>query len=111
MMETFSLLPLEPVQWAWGVVLFWLALGFAALLLQRAPQLLSRLVFPLGALGALFIAGVFVGADSMSRGLGVSSYLADLVVAMSLLSVLIGGFVTRFRIRFAAAPHAAREGG
>ncbi|MHB1402356.1 MAG: hydrogenase 4 subunit B [Thiobacillus sp.] len=60
MMETFSLLPLEPVQWAWGVVLFWLALGFAALLLQRVPQLLSRLVFPLGALGALFIAGVGV---------------------------------------------------
>ncbi|MDO9386367.1 MAG: hydrogenase 4 subunit B [Thiobacillus sp.] len=60
MMETFSLLPLEPVQWAWGVVLFWLALGFAALLLQRVPHLLSRLVFPLGALGALFIAGVGV---------------------------------------------------
>ncbi|MFZ3175585.1 MAG: hydrogenase 4 subunit B [Thiobacillus sp.] len=59
-METFSLLPLEPVQWAWGVVLFWLALGFAALLLQRVPHLLSRLVFPLGALGALFIAGVGV---------------------------------------------------
>jgi formate hydrogenlyase subunit 3/multisubunit Na+/H+ antiporter MnhD subunit len=60
MMETFSLLPLEPVQWAWGVVLFWLALGFAALLLQRVPQLLSRLVFPLGALGALCIAAVGV---------------------------------------------------
>lgn len=60
MMETFSLLPLEPVQWAWGVVLFWLALGFSSLLLQRVPQLLSRLVFPLGALGALFIAGVGV---------------------------------------------------
>ncbi|MBZ0069433.1 MAG: hydrogenase 4 subunit B, partial [Thiobacillus sp.] len=59
-METFSLLPLEPVQWAWGVVLFWLALGFAALLLQRVPQLLSRLVFPLGALGALCIAAVGV---------------------------------------------------
>jgi simple sugar transport system permease protein len=67
---------------------------------------------PLGVVAAaLFIAGVFVGADSMSRGLGVSSYLADLVVAMSLLSVHIGGFVTRFHIRFAAAPHAAREGG
>jgi formate hydrogenlyase subunit 3/multisubunit Na+/H+ antiporter MnhD subunit len=50
----------DPVQWAWAGVLFWLTLGFAALLLQRSPHLLSRLVFPLGALGALFIAGVGV---------------------------------------------------
>ena len=47
---------------------------------------------------ALFIASVFVGADSMSRAMGVSSYLADLVVAMALLCVLIGGFFARFRI-------------
>ena len=63
MMETFPLLSLGPVQWAWGVVLFWLALGFAALLLQGAQRLLSQLVFPLGALGALAIAGV--GAAGM----------------------------------------------
>lgn len=49
-------------------------------------------------LAALFIASVFVGADSMSRAMGVSSYLADLVVAMSLLCVLIGGFFARYRI-------------
>lgn len=49
-------------------------------------------------ISALFIASVFVGADSMSRAMGVSSYLADLVVSMSLLCVLIGGFFARFRI-------------
>jgi simple sugar transport system permease protein len=55
---------------------------------------------PLGVVAAaLFIAAVFVGADSMSRGLGVASYIADLVVALSLLSVLVGGFFTRFRLR------------
>jgi simple sugar transport system permease protein len=37
----------------------------------------------------------------MSRGLGVAPYIADLVVALSLLSVLVGGFFTRFRLRFA----------
>ncbi len=58
MMEIFSLLPPEPVQWAWGVVLFWLTLGFGALLLQGSPRLLGSLVFPLGALGALGVAGV-----------------------------------------------------
>jgi len=46
-----------PVQLAWGIVLFWLALGFAALFLQRARGLLG-LILPLGALGALFMAGV-----------------------------------------------------
>jgi simple sugar transport system permease protein len=47
---------------------------------------------------ALFIASVFVGADSMSRAMGVSSYLADLVVATALLCVLVGGFVARYKI-------------
>lgn len=49
-------------------------------------------------ISALFIASVFVGADSMSRAMGVSSYLADLVVSLSLLCVLVGGFFARFRI-------------
>ena len=54
---------------------------------------------PLGVvIAALFIASVFVGADSMSRAMGVSSYLADLVVALSLLCVLVGGFAARYRI-------------
>jgi simple sugar transport system permease protein len=47
---------------------------------------------------ALFIASVFVGADSMSRAMGVSSFLADLVVSMSLLCVLVCGFISKYRI-------------
>ncbi|MFV2001934.1 MAG: ABC transporter permease, partial [Paracoccaceae bacterium] len=55
---------------------------------------------PIGVvISAIFIASVFVGADTMSRAMGVSSFLADLVVALSLISVLIGGFISRFRIR------------
>ena len=54
---------------------------------------------PLGVvMSALFVASVFVGADSMSRAVGVSSYLADLVVSTALLCVLIGGFLARFRL-------------
>ena len=64
---------------------------------------------PLGVVAAaLFIAAIFVGADSMSRGTGVASYIADLVVALSLLCVLVGGFATRFRIRFVRTRGAAR---
>ena len=40
---------------------------------------------------AIFVAGVFVGADSMSRTLGVSNYFADLVVALALMCTLVGG--------------------
>jgi simple sugar transport system permease protein len=50
-------------------------------------------------LSALFVAAIFVGADSMSRAIGISSYLADLIVATSLLTMLLAGLVTRYRIR------------
>ena len=54
---------------------------------------------PIGVVvSAVFIASIFVGADTMSRAMGVSSYLADLVVAVSLICVLIGGFIARYRI-------------
>jgi simple sugar transport system permease protein len=59
---------------------------------------------------AIFVAAVFVGADSMSRATGISNYLADLVVALSLLCVLVGGFFLRFRVRYErAAATVARE--
>ena len=55
---------------------------------------------PIGVIAAsLFVAGVFVGADSMSRAMGVSSFLADLIVSMSLICMLVGGFFARFRLR------------
>jgi simple sugar transport system permease protein len=54
---------------------------------------------PLGVVAAaLFVASVFVGADSMSRAIGVSTYLADLIVALSLICVLVGGFAARWRL-------------
>jgi ABC-type uncharacterized transport system permease subunit len=56
---------------------------------------------PIGTvIAAVFVAAVFVGADSMSRATGISNYLADLVVALSLLCVLVGSFFLRFRVRF-----------
>lgn len=60
---------------------------------------------PLGTVAAaLFVAAVFVGADSMSRAVNVSSYIANLIVAMSLISVLVAGVLTRYRVRFARSP-------
>ena len=51
---------LAPLHWAWGLVLYWLALAGLGLALQRRPNLITNLVFPLGALGALTIAAVGV---------------------------------------------------
>jgi general nucleoside transport system permease protein len=48
---------------------------------------------------ALFVAGVFVGADGMSRSVGVPSYIADLIAALALLAMLLAGLVTRYRLR------------
>jgi general nucleoside transport system permease protein len=56
---------------------------------------------PLGVLVAsVFIAGVLVGADSMSRVMSVPTYLADVIVATSLLSVLVATMLTQYRIRW-----------
>lgn len=70
--------------------------GYAGIVVATLANLSPLGVVP----AALFVAGVFVGADSMSRAIGVSNYLADLVVALALLCVLVGGLLTRFRIVF-----------
>jgi len=59
MTNLLASLSTDLVHWAWGGVLYWLCLGFAALFLQRARGPLN-LIFPLGALGALFVAAVGV---------------------------------------------------
>jgi ABC-type uncharacterized transport system permease subunit len=55
---------------------------------------------PIGVIfGALFTATMFVGADGMSRSLGIPTYIADVTVALSLLTMLTALFFTQYRIR------------
>lgn len=55
---------------------------------------------PLGVVvTALFVAIVFVGADSMSRALGVPSFIADVIVSISLLTMLVSLLFTTHRVR------------
>lgn len=55
---------------------------------------------PLGVLAAsVFVAGVLVGADSMSRAVGVPTYIADVIVAASLISVLVATLLAQYRVR------------
>jgi general nucleoside transport system permease protein len=55
---------------------------------------------PLGVVAAaVFVAGILVGADSMSRVVGVPTYIADVIVAVALISVLVATMLTQYRIR------------
>jgi len=56
---------------------------------------------PLGVvLAAVFVAGIIVGADSMSRAIAVPTYLADVIVAVSLLSMLVATMLARYKVRW-----------
>ena len=56
---------------------------------------------PLGVVAAaVFVAGVLVGADTMSRAVGVPTYIADVIVAASLISVLVATLLTQYRVRW-----------
>jgi len=55
---------------------------------------------PLGVVAAsVFVAGMLVGADSMSRAVTVPTYIADVIVAVSLIAMLVATLLTQYRIR------------
>ncbi|WP_298973305.1 ABC transporter permease [uncultured Roseobacter sp.] len=57
------------------------------------------LLNPIGVIfAALFVAGIFVGADSMSRAANVPTYLADIMLATALLFMVLAIMLTRFRV-------------
>lgn len=54
---------------------------------------------PLGVVvSAIFVAGIFVGADSMSRAAEVPTYIADILLATALLFMVLAIMLTRFRV-------------
>jgi len=59
------------------------------------------MLHPLGVIAAaIFVAGMFVGADAMSRSAGVPNYIAHVMVATSLLTMVVAMMFTRFRLRW-----------
>jgi general nucleoside transport system permease protein len=66
---------------------------------------------PLGVVAAAaFVASILVGADSMSRSLGLPTYLADVVLALALLHTLVCQWLLRHRLvwRHPARPAAMK---
>ena len=69
--------------------------GYAGIAIAMLAQL-----HPLGVIvSALFLSAIYVGADSMSRAVNIPTYIADVLVATTLLAVLLSVMLTRFRIR------------
>ncbi|MEM6585110.1 MAG: ABC transporter permease [Pseudomonadota bacterium] len=55
---------------------------------------------PLGVVvAAIFVATVFVGADAMARATGVPSFIADVILSISLLSMLVALLFTTHKLR------------
>ncbi|MBX9911870.1 MAG: ABC transporter permease [Beijerinckiaceae bacterium] len=70
--------------------------GYSGIVVAMLAALNPLAVVP----AAIFAAGVFVGADTMSRTLGISNYFADLTVSLALLCVLVGSLFLRYRLRW-----------
>ena len=70
----------------------------SAILTKVEQRPMSFTLPVVGAAGAF--AGIFVGADAMSRAAQVPSYIADVMVATALLTMVVAILMTRFRIRW-----------
>jgi simple sugar transport system permease protein len=69
--------------------------GYAGIVVAMLAGLHPLAIVP----AALFIAGMFVGADSMSRAVSVPTYIADVIVAVALIAVLVATQLVKYRIR------------
>ncbi len=69
--------------------------GYAGIAVAMLAQL-----HPLGVVAsAIFMAGIFVGADSMSRAVNIPTYMAEVLAATSMLAILVSVMLVRYRIR------------
>jgi general nucleoside transport system permease protein len=48
---------------------------------------------------AIFVAGMLVGADSMSRAVAVPTYIADVINAVALIAMLVATLLTQYKVR------------
>ena len=65
-----------------------------------AVAMLAQL-HPIGVIAsALFLSAVYVGADAMSRAADIPTYIADVLVGLSVLAILVSVMLTRYRIRW-----------
>ena len=70
------------------------------IVVPERPPLLAQAATSAGVVAAaVFVATVFVGADAMSRATGVPSFIADVIVALCLLTMIVALLFTTYRVR------------
>ncbi len=69
--------------------------GYTGIAVAMLAQLHPLAVIP----AALFLSGVYVGSDAMSRAVNIPTYIADVIVGMSVLAILVSVMLTKFKIR------------
>jgi general nucleoside transport system permease protein len=70
--------------------------GYSGIVIAMLAALNPLAVVP----AAIFVAGMLVGADSMSRAVNVPTFIADVIVAVSLIAVLVATMLTQYRVRW-----------
>lgn len=68
--------------------------GYTGIIVAMLALLHPLAVIP----AALFVAGVFVGSDAMSRAAGVPTYIADILLATALLFMVLGIQLSKLRV-------------
>ncbi len=70
--------------------------GYTGIAVAMLAQLNPLAVIP----AALFLSGIYVGSDAMSRAMNIPTYIADVIVGMSVLAILVSVMLTRYKIRW-----------
>jgi simple sugar transport system permease protein len=68
--------------------------GYTGIAVAMLAQLHPLAVIP----AALFLSGIYVGSDAMSRAVNIPTYIADVIVGMSVLAILVSVMLSKFRI-------------
>ena len=72
--------------------------GYTGIAVAMLAQLHPLAVIP----SAIFLSGIYVGADSMSRAVNIPAYIADVIVGVSVLAILVTVMLANYRIRWRA---------
>jgi simple sugar transport system permease protein len=70
--------------------------GYTGIAVAMLAQLHPLAVIP----AALFLSGIYVGSDAMSRAVNIPTYIADVIVGMSVLAILVSVMLTKYKIRW-----------
>jgi len=70
--------------------------GYTGIAVAMLAQLNPLAVVP----SAIFLSAMFVGADAMSRAVNIPTYIADVMVGISVLAMLVTAMLTQYRIRW-----------